>query len=98
MIRIVQCLCPSRHAIMAYVYDDAEVTPERARYALAETLTAAIIEGPLNPWCGLCNSRSFHYEDAVTPFRTMEEALPHFERLERENQHARAVLGGANRN
>ena len=31
---------------------------------------------PINPWCGICGSRSLHYEDRVTIFKTMDEAFP----------------------
>ena len=48
----------------------------------------------LNPWCGLCRTRSdtWKFELARTRWRTMAEALPELNELEAENAVARALL------
>lgn len=94
MVRITQCLCPQRHAIMAFAYQtdggehdiDAEAAKAALRYAVDEAVQAKVI----NPWCGLCGSRDWHYEDNPSKFGSMDEARPELERLERENATARA--------
>jgi hypothetical protein len=69
-VRIVQCLCPERHCIMACVYvsPDGEAEPDKT-----EALCKAMAE-LLNPRCGICGARDFRYEDGATRYATMEEA------------------------
>ena len=77
-VRIVQVLCPSRHCIIATAYQspDGEEIPEmKAR--LREKAETMIARGEMNPWCGICRSRKWTYEDAPTVFATMEEAAPY---------------------
>jgi hypothetical protein len=78
-VRIVQMLCPSRHCIVATFYEspDGEPIPEiadRLRVQFAEWVTAGA-----NPWCGLCNSRNLHVEDAASKWATIAEAKPFIE-------------------
>jgi hypothetical protein len=68
------------------------MTSETAIEALRTLIESEIEAGRLNPWCGLCGDHRFHYEDGVTKFKTMEEALPHIRRTERENSVARMLL------
>jgi len=76
-IRIVQCLCPSRHCIAAIAYDPADRDDEAAIAGLRDMLGESIASGVLNPWCALCLSRQWHYEVGVTRFHSLEEARPH---------------------
>ncbi len=78
-VRIIQLLCPSRHCIVATAYEskDGQAIPEmtdRLRESFEQLVTAG-----LNPWCGLCQSKSLTYEDQPTIFRTMAEAMPHLQ-------------------
>jgi hypothetical protein len=79
-VRIVQLLCPERHCIIATYYEspDGEAIPEmtdRLREMFADFLKAGA-----NPWCGICNSRNLHPEDAASIFATMAEAKPFIEK------------------
>jgi hypothetical protein len=47
-----------------------------------ELVRELIAAGTINPWCGLCDSRAWDYEDRVTRFQTVEEAKPELERCE----------------
>jgi hypothetical protein len=83
MVRIVQCLCPQRHCIMAYAYEPGEtilgglvVDQANAVGVMRNFVDISIRHGLMNPWCGLCHSREWIYEDAASIFRTMEEARP----------------------
>ena len=76
-IRIVQCLCPSRHCIMALAFDPAESDDTSAIGRLKEDVTGLLAGGQLDPWCALCLSRDWHYEVGITRFTTISEALPH---------------------
>jgi hypothetical protein len=68
------------------------MTSETAIEALRIFVEQEIAAGKLNGWCGLCGDHRFHYEDGVTKFKTMEEALPHIRRTERDNAVARLLL------
>ena len=85
-VRIVQVLCPSRHCIVATAYEspDGEELPkltERLRKQVEDLMAA----GNMNPWCGLCNSRQWTYEDRATAYATIAEALPALAETERRN-------------
>jgi hypothetical protein len=73
-VRIVQCLCPQRHCLMGVAYEspDGEADPAKME-ALRKTI-ADLVERVINPWCAICESRSFIYEDEATRFRTLAEA------------------------
>jgi hypothetical protein len=94
---IAQCLCPSRHAILAAAVEansEAEaktVAEERLR----ETIDLAVGIGAINPWCGLCNARAetWRYEVARTRYRTLDEAAPALRQSEAEQAITRAAFG-----
>lgn len=94
MVRIVQCLCPERHCIMAAAYEAEadEVDPLMKRglkMRIAELVTMRV----LNPVCGLCGAsvETWSFEDRASKYRTLEEARPHLEELEARNAAARAA-------
>jgi hypothetical protein len=110
MIRITQCLCPARHCILGFAYvpgvsaaqrdfgsmDDITLTEANAADYLKSMVEGLIERQAVNPWCGICNSQKFYYEDRPTSFRTMEEARPELERMEAENARARMLLQNKN--
>jgi hypothetical protein len=91
-IRIVQCLCPKRHAIMAIAYTPADITDADVTEALTSQIRSMVQHGVLDPWCGICGSTTWHVEVGQTAFATMEEATPHLKALEAENLRARNFL------
>lgn len=68
---LVQCLCPSRHAIAASVYDRTVTTPEEHE----ALVTAEMIRSGLAPVCALCGSLVLRYEHGKLPYATLEEAM-----------------------
>lgn len=92
MIHITQCLCPNRHCIVGFAWPESEMTSETAIEALRIMVEGEIKAGRLNAWCGLCGDHRFHYEDGITRFETMAEALPYLRRTEEENAVTRRVL------
>jgi hypothetical protein len=92
MIHLIQCLCPKRHAIFGLAYNPENMKPEDAMSGLRDLLQIAIEKGIINPWCGLCRSREWKYEDAETPYRTMEEAAPHLHDAEQKQRAARLFM------
>lgn len=94
MIRLVQCLCPARHCLMAVAYEpeDEGCTPTQAMDALRMVFEKAVRENIFNPWCGLCGSRELKYEDAISIYKTMDEARPALEQMEREQAFTRQAF------
>jgi hypothetical protein len=92
MIHIIQWLCPERHCVLAAAYDDAETKKEEALQTFESMVLVATDGGGINPWCGICHSRDLHFEDGVTPFKTMEEAKPALEQTERDQLASRALI------
>jgi hypothetical protein len=100
MIRIVQCLCPKRHAIMAFAYDSADIPehfdgdPAAPRAGLKQLIEDSILAKMLDPWCGICRAPAseFRYEDCPSRFRTMDEARPVLTALASANAEAREIL------
>jgi hypothetical protein len=102
VIRIVECLCPSCHSIVAGVYDTDESALEASPSEAADTLRLAVeamIEaGHVERLCGICHSQHFHYEDRQTDFRSKDEALREMKYVQRMQNITRAMLGGDRRN
>lgn len=100
MIYIIQCLCPSRHCIFGAAYDPDELPAKEAGLDPHEVYMAMfqhqiekwVAEKTINPWCGICNSRDWHYEARRTPWQTMEDAGPHLMQAELEQMLSRAVI------
>lgn len=81
-IMLMQCLCEHRHCIMAALYDDAD--PELPESEVRAGLQA-IVAKIANPWCRICRSKLFRYENGKTPFSTVAEGMPIVQRLEALN-------------
>jgi hypothetical protein len=108
-IRIVQCLCPARHAFMGIAYlpgitsaqkelggtEDITLTVENAAPYLQSIVESMIASGGLHARCGICGSTELVYEDRVTIFATMEEALPRLREEERMQRVTRLVIDAA---
>ena len=88
-IWLSQWLCPKRHCSIAFAWDDGQTT----RQEVEERGRRLYQEGAVNPWCGICG-QGVQVEHAPTRFKTLEEARPHLERLQRENLLARWLIGG----
>lgn len=74
-VHICQCLCPHRHAIMGFAYDTTNMHPAEALQGLEELIELAISQRLIRRRCEVCGADStFHYEDANTIYRTIEEA------------------------
>jgi hypothetical protein len=91
-IHITQCLCSNRHAIIAFAWEEPDQTPESAIDKIKEVISHAVEQKILNPWCAICDSYDFIYEDGITRFMSMEEAIPHIRDVEEENMAARRAF------
>ena len=97
---ICQCLCPSRHCIMAASGEaNSEAAAEHIKHALRRTVVEALRLGEINPWCAMCGAKraTWRYELGRTPFATAEEAQPHLERRQAENMAVNALFGDLHR-
>lgn len=92
MIHIIQCLCPQRHCVLAVAYDDAKTTGKEALELFQSAVLMAVEGAGLNPWCGLCQSQDWFYEDGVTRFTTLEEAKPFLKQCEADQLASRAII------
>ncbi len=102
-IRIVQCLCSKRHALLALAASDASIPDAELLAALRENVEA-ILRGEqvlpptlplMHPWCGLCGERkeSWTYEVRWSKeFADKAEALAAFKESERRNVESRYLL------
>jgi hypothetical protein len=92
-VRLVQILCPQRHCIVAVPYEapDGQPIPEITTILRGE-VEALIEKGGMDPWCGLCRSRNWTYEDQPTIFATLAAALPHLMAAEEQQASVREYL------
>lgn len=97
-IYIIQCLCPNRHAIFAVTYDPADMPHDVAMATFQSTVEKLIAEKAIDPWCGICKSRDWTYEQRRTKYATMEEAKPEMMQLEWEQILTRAQIEQEKRN
>lgn len=74
--------------------NDIVLTPDTAIPYLEEMFTEWLKKSIINPWCGICGAKteSWFYEDANTIFSSLEEALPHFARVEAEQLQTRKLF------
>ena len=91
-VYIIQCLCPNRHAIFGVAYDPADMPHDVAMATFQSTIEKWITDKTINPWCGICNSRHWTYEQRRTKYATMQEAEPELKRLELEQMLTRALI------
>lgn len=88
MVRLVQLLCEHRHCILASAYDDKEETKDHAIKQIEGLLDLGIS----GRFCGICGSKDLHYEEGVTKWETLEEAMPHLAKAQIEQIKSRAAI------
>lgn len=94
---ICQCLCPSRHAILAAAGEaDSEDEARRTvRQQLRRLVVTMLRSGALGGECSLCGAKraTWKYELGRTLFATMDEAAPRLKEIEAANLAANALYG-----
>ena len=93
MIRLVQCLCERRHAILAVAYNPEELDSDTAILGFKEEVRVLVERRVIRDVCGLCGSKNWFYEDGATKFRTLEEAAPELRAFEFEQSRLRRCTG-----
>jgi hypothetical protein len=97
---VAQCLCPSRHCILANV-GEAETIAEAEEIvtALREAIEELIANAVMNPWCSLCRATAltWRYELGRTTFETMDEAEPILRRFASIQAAVNAMFGDLKR-
>lgn len=91
-VHITQCLCSHRHCIAAIAWEEPDQTPGSAVETLKELIAEGVERGILNPWCGICDDHELLYEDGVTAFRSLREAMPTIIQTEKENLRAKLAF------
>lgn len=79
MICTIQVLCPNRHAIIATIYDPEDMPHDVALATMQQQVAEWIQNKTINPWCGICESRVWTYEQRRTKYQTMDEAKQEFQ-------------------
>jgi hypothetical protein len=92
MIHLLQCMCPSRHCIVAIAYDPDSLPAETAMNGFQSLVGVLIQQKRIDPFCGLCGSRVWHYEDGVSKFKTVQEAMPMLQALELQQARFRQFI------
>jgi len=92
VIHLTQYMCPKRHAVLAAAWDDQEVTAQEAQVNF-ERRVEVLHSRWLDRRCAICDQDvEFHFEDGVTEFATMEEAMPYLLEMERAQVATRQYL------
>ena len=84
MIYLTQLLCPQRHCLVALAWDEHECCASEAEHQVQERFSELVAGGAINPYCGLCRSKTLHCESARTRWNTLVEAEPHLRKSEQE--------------
>jgi hypothetical protein len=100
-VHVTQCLCPKRHCIIALAWEEGEAVPGCGDLVFKDSADACrgvetlidlfIKDGQINPWCGICKSSTFSYEDGLTRFKSLDEAQPELQKLQLGNLLAMAA-------
>ena len=103
-VRVAQCLCPNRHAIMALVFTSETITDASAIEALRAAVRLALngeagVLGlavkKLNAWCGICgkDGGTWLYEiEWSKEFDSLEAAEHAIHELQTAQAVSRALL------
>lgn len=89
MVKIVQLLCPQRHAILAAAYQEGKGSFLECCDGIEELVGP---QGPFKRKCMLCGSIDLHFEEGQTPYQTMKEAAPHLRAMQEANIKSRMIL------
>lgn len=93
-VLLLQCLCPSRHCIIALAGEAPPATAENMTEQARAGLDGAIASKAINPWCELCNAPrdQWAFEVAEIPGRTLADVLPELRRNEAEQLASQASI------
>lgn len=91
-VYIIQCLCSRRHCIYGIAYDPKQLAHDVAMTGFQQLIADWIANKTMNPWCGICESQVWTYEQRRTKYQTMEEAKPEMKALELEMMLSRMVI------
>lgn len=95
-VYITQCKCPHEHCIVAVAWEGEESEKEQQEREFKDGMQKVFDSRALNPWCGLCLSREFHYSTHRTVWKTVEEAKPHLYESEVRQLATGVILGELN--
>lgn len=93
-VLLLQCLCPQRHCIMAFVGEQPPETAESIAQTARDGIEAAIASGTLNGWCALCRAQreTWQFEVKLIPDTTLEALMPALKRQEAEQLRSQAAI------
>jgi hypothetical protein len=91
MVKLVQFLCPQRHALLASAYEEG-VGDFVGACNFLETMVGP--DGSYKRQCMICGSRDLHFEEQTLPFKSLQEAAPYLMARQRMNIYARRMLDG----
>ena len=97
-VRLVQCLCPARHCIVAVAFaPGTDFRDDREAILWLQARVEKMLAGGgdvMNPWCGICRAAAdrWRYEVAGTRFGTLEEAWPALKLAEAMQRHTAEVM------
>jgi hypothetical protein len=89
MVKLVQLLCPQRHAIFATAYEEG-VSNFLGACEMIETMVGP--NGPYKRQCMICGSRDLRFEEGTTPWKTLIEAAPHLAKTQADIIRSRLQL------
>lgn len=76
-VYILQCLCPSRHAIFGDAFEVVDRAEMRRKKKESIAKSEKVFrDGRVNRHCGICGSTVLHYEVGIAPYKTLAEAMP----------------------
>lgn len=95
-IRIMQCLCPDRHCILAVAFDEQVTSTSEAERRLWEMIEDLVSSRILKRDCAICRrERPLHLETGTTKFKSLAEAEPILRQLARRQEMTREFLRAA---
>ena len=88
MIKVLQLLCPRRHAIVATAFDDQSENAQTFKAQFEECVRG----GKLGKHCGICGSIHLVWEEKDSKFPSVDVALRVMKVLQVANLATRALL------
>jgi hypothetical protein len=91
-VHITQCLCPNRHCIAALAWEEPDFTSESAIAKLRDTINEAVSNNIIHHRCAICQSTDLSYEDGITRFECLREAMDDIAAVQVENLRTKRML------
>lgn len=87
MIVLAQLKCHNNHCITGFACD-----PDQSLEENKKAVAGLFESGMINPWCGICGSKTLTWDIKEVPFKNLEEAKPFLQQCQEDQMRTKAYM------